>query len=319
MKISFAAAAMLAATTFIAPTFGQSVENINESKPLESKDKAAMIRLQTLLDRAGSSPGVIDGLMGKSTSAAIAAYEAMQGMNVDGEMDDEVWQAMSKDADATAQTYTITEDDAAMEPTPPTPEKYTEMAKMDKLGYHTHSEMLAEKFHMDEDLLKELNPDADFTKAGTEIIVTVPGKVLDVTIAKIEVLKSSGELRALNAEGKLVFAAPASVGSDETPSPSGSMKVRAVAANPTYSYDPKNFGDDAGTDEKLTIPAGANGPVGTMWIDLDKPTYGIHGTPYPADINRTASHGCVRLTNWDATRLAKMLTAGETTVTFIDG
>ena len=172
-------------------------------------------------------------------------------------------------------------------------------------------------FHMDEDLLLELNPEAEFA-AGETIIVADAGANLETgKVARIEADKAMGAVRAYDSSGTLLAAYPATIGSSDTPSPSGEMKVTAIAPAPTYTYNPKvNF--DAGPDEILILPAGPNGPVGGTWIDLEKDTYGIHGTADPAKVDKEFSHGCVRLTNWDAAELAGLVVDGETMVTFVD-
>ena len=122
---------------------------------------------------------------------------------------------------------------------------------------------------------------------------------------------------AYDGAGNLLAAYPASIGSTDTPSPSGLVNVERVALNPGYTYTPKINFQHGANDKILNIPPGPNGPVGTVWMALSKPTYGIHGTPEPSKIGRTQSHGCIRLTNWDATELAKMVKPGVT-VEFVD-
>ena len=254
--------------------------------------------------------------MDAPTEAAIAAFEQMKGMDADGNLDAETWSALSEGASDAVETYEITSEDVSFELTPPTPETYAEMAKMDRLGYHSYSEALAEKFHMSEELLKELNPDADFSKPGTSILVTKPGEGVEA-VERVEVDRSSERVRGYSG-GKLVYSAPATVGSEENPSPSGTMKVTAIAPNPNYTFNPENI-EGSTTKETVIVPPGENGPVGSMWIDLGKPTYGIHGTPYPSKINSMQSNGCVRLTNWDAEALAGAVKPGETVVEFVGG
>jgi lipoprotein-anchoring transpeptidase ErfK/SrfK len=177
------------------------------------------------------------------------------------------------------------------------------------LGFADGAEALAEKFHMDIDLLEALNPEADFAE-GEEIVVVDPGKPLEGTIARIEADKPLGQLRAYDEQGVLIVAYPATVGSDDNPSPAGVHEVRAIAPEPTYTYDPEVNFQQGDNTEVLVLPPGPNNPVGAVWIDLSEPTYGIHGTPEPSEIDKTASHGCVRLTNWDAEELASMVEEG---------
>ena len=115
----------------------------------------------------------------------------------------------------------------------------------------------------------------------------------------------------------MIAAYPASIGSADTPSPSGLVTVERIALDPGYTYNPKVNFKQGSNDKVLAIPPGPNGPVGTVWIALSKPTYGIHGTPEPSKIGKTQSHGCIRMTNWDATELAKMTSPGVT-VEFVD-
>jgi lipoprotein-anchoring transpeptidase ErfK/SrfK len=164
---------------------------------------------------------------------------------------------------------------------------------------------------MDERLLKALNPAADFGKAGTVIVVAaVADRQLPAKVARIEVDKAEREVRAYGGDGALLAVYPATVGSADRPAPAGEWAVRTIAPNPTWTFDPSRltFGDaKAG---KLTIKAGPNNPVGSMWIDLTKETYGIHGTPDPRRVGKAESHGCVRLTNWDAGQLGRAVEKG---------
>ena len=275
-----------------------------------------LIRMQVLLDRAHASPGVIDGLDGGNTEKAVKAYEAMRDLKVDGRPDADFWNVLAVDQGKAMTTYAITEEDLGQRYVPDLPTDYGELAKLDWLGYRDPVEMLAERFHMDEDLLRTLNPGRDFKTAGQKILVADTGADAATEVAKIVVDKEKGELLAYDADGKLVLADPATIGSSDTPSPSGTVKVNGSAPNPTYAYNPdKNF-KQGKNDEKLTIPGGPNGPVGDVWIDLSKPTYGIHGTPEPSKIDKTASHGCVRLTNWDARALSKLVQPRKTVVEF---
>jgi lipoprotein-anchoring transpeptidase ErfK/SrfK len=163
---------------------------------------------------------------------------------------------------------------------------------------------------MDETYLKELNPGIDFTIPGTIVKVVDPGKTKTGSVARIIAHKGIKQIFAYDATGALIAAYPATIGSTDTPSPSGVHTVERVALNPGYTYNPKINFQQGGNDKILQIPPGPNGPVGTVWIALSKPTYGIHGTPEPSKIGKTNSHGCIRLTNWDATELAKMVKPG---------
>jgi lipoprotein-anchoring transpeptidase ErfK/SrfK len=206
--------------------------------------------------------------------------------------------------------YTITAADAAGPYVAAIPDDYSQKAQLPAMSFTSVTESLAERFHMDETYLKELNPGVDFTVPGSIIKVIDPGKPKVGSVARIVAHKGIKQVFAYDETGTLVAAYPATIGSSDTPSPSGIHTVERIALNPGYTYNPKiNFQQGQNT-QILQIPPGPNGPVGTVWIALSKPTYGIHGTPEPSKIGKTNSHGCIRLTNWDATELAKMVKPG---------
>ena len=277
----------------------------------------ALLRAEVLLARARFSPGVIDGQDGGNLKAALSAFETAHNLPADGKLNAAVWSALAADAAPAVVGYTITPADVAGPFTPSIPDKFEDQAKLDHLGYTSPLEALAEKFHMDEKLLTALNPGVDFSRAGTTILVAGVGPdVLPTRVTTIEVDKTHRQVRAMDATGAVVAVYPATIGSTERPAPSGSFTVKGVAKNPVYTYDPSRltFGDK--TMGKLTIKPGPNNPVGVVWIDLSIPTYGIHGTPDPRLVGKTASHGCVRLTNWDALQLASAVKPG-TKVNFV--
>jgi lipoprotein-anchoring transpeptidase ErfK/SrfK len=272
----------------------------------------AVASYQVLLDRAGASPGVIDGRMGDNVNKAIDAYQKITGRRLKTYDKEWIKEQLEATGGPAFMEYTITNEDAAGPYIASVPSDYSKKAELKRLGYTSVTEMLAERFHMDEDYLKSLNPQANFKRPGTIIKVVNPGKPVEGEVASIVADKSLEQVQAYNAEGELIAAYPATIGSTDTPSPSGTHAVDRVAFNPEYTYNPKINFKQGSNDEILTIPPGPNGPVGTVWIALDKPTYGVHGTPEPSTIGKTSSHGCVRLTNWDAQELAKMVEPGVT-------
>lgn len=284
---------------------------VADALPADAQPDPAMVRAQILLDRTRFSPGIVDGLGGENTRQAIAAFEEANDLTVDGELDAEVFRRLaSGDGGAVLIDYTVTAADAAGPFIGTVPDDIAAMGELETVGYANAREALAEKFHMSEALLEALNPGADFGRAGQTIVVAETGPAdIQGEVARIVVSKKENSVRAFDADGKLLAFYPATVGSGELPSPSGSHTVRAIAPEPNYTYDPSrvSYGDGK---SKVVVPAGPNNPVGSVWIDLSRDTYGIHGTPDPAKIGKTASSGCVRLTNWDAEQLASGVKPG---------
>lgn len=310
---------LLAAATFVPwllfyppETRAFTAEEINQASyaggGLPAGKSALTARIQVLLDRAGASPGVIDGRTGENIRKAIQAFQTMRAHQVDGKLSEAVWKDLVKSPTAATVRYTVTERDI-VKLSERLPEDYAEMAKLKWLGYTSAAEALAEKFHMDIDLLKALNPGSGFS-AGSEIWVADTGENAKGKVARIVADKSRRQLSAFDNAGRLVVSYPVTIGSSETPSPSGTHKVRTAAVEPTYAYKPDENFVQGGNLEKLQLPPGPNGPVGLVWIDLSKPTYGIHGTAEPAEIDKTVSNGCVHMTNWDALELAKLVSTG---------
>ena len=266
----------------------------------------AIAKLQVLLDRAGASPGVIDGYDGDNVRKAVIAFQLLNGLEPTGIIDPDLVARLG-DEPVTG-VYTILPEDSD-DVTGPIPTDYAEMAQLDFLGYATLAEKLAERFHMDIKLLEALNPDATY-EAGSQLMVAAPGANREGTVARIAADKALRQVRAYDAGGVLLAAYPATIGSEDNPSPSGVHVVEGVAPMPDYTYNPQVNFQQGDNTEVLILPPGPNGPVGSMWIDLSEPTYGIHGTPEPNLIDKTGSHGCVRLTNWDAEELAGMVEPG---------
>ena len=277
----------------------------------------SVARLQILLDRLGFSPGVIDGQMGSNVRKAVAAASNLTGVALTAGDEATIDAELERTGGPAFTNYVISPEDVAGPFAERIPTDYAEKAQMTALSYTSPAEMLAERFHMAQSYLEQLNPDVNFYQAGTVIRVAAVGRNVDKPVARIEADKANEQVRAYDEAGQLVAAYPATIGSSDTPSPSGTVQVERVAFDPNYTYNPKiNFVQ--GTNTKvLTIPPGPNGPVGSIWIALSKPTYGIHGTPEPDRIGKTNSHGCVRLTNWDAAELARLVSKGVT-VEFID-
>ncbi|MCQ0969105.1 L,D-transpeptidase (plasmid) [Paracoccus sp. TK19116] len=284
---------------------------------LPSGRSALTAKVQIMLDRSGTSPGVVDGFKGGMSESAIMAFERRARLPMDGRLDQQVWDLLLPyAASPVTQDYTITEADA-QGLVDSIPVDYAEKAQMEELGYTSIAEKLGERFHMDEKFIGVLNPGVTLAP-GVTIKVMAPSAPLKGEVARIIVDKATRRVAGYSADGEMLVDYPATIGSDATPSPTGDHVVVTTAFNPNYTYNPNVNFKQGENDKVLTIPPGPNGPVGSVWIDLSKPTYGIHGTPTPSQLFRNQSNGCVRLTNWDAQELAKMVKPGVTRVEFLN-
>lgn len=278
---------------------------------------ALTAKVQLLLDRSGTSPGVIDGYKGGMSRSALMAFERRTGLPQDGVMDPHIWNLLQSFATRpVTQSYTITADDAAGL-VASIPRDYAEKAAMPAMAHTSIAERLSERFHMDEKFIAFLNPGVAIIPGAT-INVMAPNRPLSGQVTRILIDSDSRRVAGYNARGQMIVDYPATIGSSVTPSPKGTHAVRNVAVNPNYTYNPDVNFRQAGNDRPLIVPPGPNGPVGTVWIGLSKPTYGIHGTPSPSQLFSNQSMGCVRLTNWDAEELARMVRTGETVVEFLE-
>ncbi len=328
-----------------AATESMSLEAINAAEwnaGKKTESGPAILKAQVLLARAGFSSGVYDARDGENFRKALKSFQQQNALEPSGKLDAETWRKLTESAaEPVVVTYTIAVEDVKGPFVDKIPKDYREMSELKRLAFRNPREALAEKFHMDEDLLATLNKGQDFKRPGTTIIVanvrqadeakeksnsgSREGRGAKSRAAnkprkeniRIEVNKSERTVRVLGEDGRQIAFYPASVGSEEKPAPSGTLEVRAVAQNPTYRYDPEFNFKGQKAKEPVDIAAGPNNPVGSVWIALSAETYGIHGTPHPEKVSKAESHGCVRLTNWDALALAKLVTKG-TKVDFID-
>ena len=308
LTAAFATSARPQDVTLPAPATGTAVDAINATQGGDSDD--AVLRAQILLDRAHFSPGEIDGRGGSNTRRAISGFQASRDLPVTGTLDDATWAALNQDLQPALVSYTLTDADAAG-PFEPIPADMMEKAKLPALGYTSVQEAMGEKFHASPALLAKLNPGAALTVGEQVIVPNVLAVASDLPKAdKVVVDKSDATVSLVDAAGRTFAQFPATMGSVHDPLPLGVWTIQGVGNNPTFRYNPALFWDANPKHSKATIPAGPNNPVGVVWVDLSKEHYGIHGTPEPAKIGKTASHGCIRLTNWDALTLAHSVGPG---------
>ena len=285
---------------------------IGQSRDITSRDiTPAIVKAQVLLDRASISSGEIDGKPSLRLDEAIAAFAETRNLPPDTGWSRAFWDELTREAIVSPLvTYAITGDDLRG-PFVQLPPRMEDQISFKTLGYANVREALAEKFHMSVELLAALNPNASFAQAGEEIVVAnVLNDTRSPTAARIDIDKDRQTVKVYAAKGELIAFFPASVGSEEKPTPSGRLKVTAINSEPIYRYNPRYQFREVETRKPFYLQPGPNSPLGVMWIALSKPSYGIHGTPEPSQVGKAASHGCVRLTNWDAQRLATMLTRG---------
>ena len=287
----------------------------------EALGKVSELEIQVLLDRAGFSPGEIDGKSGQNSQRALSAFAKAHRIAGGPRGRAALLKKLGAGSIKPVVTYAITAEDTAGPFAEAIPEDMTERAKLPGLYYTSVLEEMSEKFHSSPALLQSLNPGASFV-AGEQ--VKVPnvmdsddrasryGKTEPVPkgATRVVLTKKTSSLVAFDKSGRILFYAPVTSGSEHDPLPLGSWVVTSVLRNPTYSYNPDLFWDADPQNAKVKIAAGPNNPVGTVWIDINKPHYGIHGSPEPGRIGRAESHGCVRLTNWDATKLADLVRKG---------
>ena len=293
-----------------------------------------VLHVQVILDHLGFSPGVLDGKRGMSMTAAIKGFQESRGLKTTGKVDAATLAALKPYEGWTpTKTLVLSKQALAGPYINPIPHEEDKKAKLPGLYYRSPMEKLAEMFHTTPETLLALNSPETPLTPGTKVVfpnalptsrdypADLPQKWRDTLnmlnvdatepeAAKIVVDKSDSVLKVYDDAGKLVRQFQVTTGSTHDPLPIGDWKITAEDYNPKFHYNPALFWDAKSSDTKAMLPPGPNGPVGVVWLDLSKEHYGIHGTPEPTLIGRTESHGCVRLTNWNAARLSLMVKPG---------
>jgi lipoprotein-anchoring transpeptidase ErfK/SrfK len=298
---------------------------ISSDPKLESPTDLEALDTQIALARKGFSPGVLDGMWGRNTEQVLASFQKAKDLEVTGQLDAKTREALGLPAGAAPENHeggnfqalrwaTLTEEQVAgpfLEQE--LPEKFQDQASLEALLYESVEEKLAEHFHTTPEALRELNPEASFA-AGQKILVPDLGEEIaageDRAQSTIRVSKEAQILEVFGPNGEHLFSAPATAGSTTSPLPLGEWKVVSITEDPNFHFNPSILEDVPDTEEEKMIAPGPNNPVGVVWIDLNREHYGIHGASSPEKIGYEESHGCVRLTNWDAETVARLVAPG---------
>jgi len=268
---------------------------------------------QVALARRGISPGSLDGATGAQTRSAIAAFQRSQNLSASGRLDTSTQALLALEVPVLADYLVTTNDLARLQPLGKT---WLEKSRQSALDYETVLELVAERAHSHPLLIQKLNPGVDWTRvvAGTALKipdVTYPDPAANASFVVIHL--SEKVLEAFDARTNLLAHVPCSIAARVEKRPVGELHVSVIAPNPNYTFDPAVFPESPEAQaigHKLILPPGPNNPVGVAWIGLDRPGYGMHGTPAPEQVGRTESHGCFRLANWDAEYLLKLSWVG---------
>lgn len=339
LTVSFAALCVASSAVWARPAVPPPAAGDRRASAFSSRKLSLkVLRVQAILDHLGFSPGVVDGKAGSTLKLALSGFQAAKGLPVTGDLDAATVRMLGQyQTVAAVRTMTLTSADLAGPFAGPIPARASEQAQLPSLSYPNPLEMLAERYHTTAATLMALNPHALKLVAGKEMRVpdtstwardyaarlpdgykeTLAGLNVGSNqprAAKLVVSRAAKSLSVYGAAGQLLAQFPVTTGSQHDPLPIGEWKIVGASYNPEFHFDPKLFWDAKKDDKAAVLRPGPRGPVGVVWISINKPHYGIHGTPQPQNIGRTESHGCIRLTNWDAARLSLMVAPGTPAV-----
>jgi lipoprotein-anchoring transpeptidase ErfK/SrfK len=304
-----------ARTTAIAsPSPATSINRATTVRVGPGSSGPAVLRAEILLDRAHFSCGQIDGRYSQNLKNAIEAYQSAHQLRVDGIVGRSMWKLLNQDPAEAVIAHKISRVDLAGPFIDKIPQDMEAKSKLKGMYYESPLQEFTGKYHASAALLQRLNPGQSFDRAGQEILVPnvetpTPGRASSVVVTGLDTKDPvrAASVEALDSTGKVLFYAPANIGGAHDPLPVGEWKVTDIVHNPWYNYNPDLFWDPEDPNTTAKIPPGPNGPVGLVWIGISKPHYGMHGAADPQLIGRAHSDGCVRMTNWDALELAKLV------------
>jgi lipoprotein-anchoring transpeptidase ErfK/SrfK len=283
----------------------------------------SVLRTQVYLDRDHFSVGAIDGRWGRNSAITVWWWQKAHGIAPTGDVDDATFQSIAQAAGggAAVVTYTLTADDTKG-PFVNIPDDPYDKAKLDCLCYQSLREKLSERFHSTEDFLDLLNPDVKINSLEAGATINVPNVRPPFTqdqpdIAKVVISIAGNSYNGFDANGNLIFHGPTTLGAGYDPSPDETVHVVKIVPMPHFHYDPTLYHEVPDSNPDAHMNPGPNSPVGVVWMALSKQHYGMHGTPDPDSIGYASSHGCVRLTNWDAQEVSHRIREGMP-VSFVD-
>jgi len=316
---------VLLAVFFLIATVNADAQRHRRTRPAPPAMSPHWLAAQVALDRSGFSPGEIDGRAGANTTRALEGFQLAHALSATGQLDEGTIAALGNAFQAPTTSYVVTDADMSGPFVPSLPKDMMQLAQLDALNYTSPMELLAERFHAKPALIVTLNPSIELKTGATLQVPNVepftvpterkaPAPQLDSASSVVRVDEATKTVRVEAPDGSVAFQAPVTIGSTHDPLPKGQWRIEGTAMLPVFQYNPQLFWDADPSHAKAKIAPGPNNPVGVVWIDLDKEHMGFHGTPEPGTIGRAQSHGCLRLTNWDAMRLASLVGRGAKVV-----